>query len=254
VRVLVQVHREVPVTSATIATITGRGVASRGFTGYVYVSLEEGPGAGRPLARTGESAYPLLASAPARVVSLDTTMSDLSQNMQQVTGLLQAALDPNTVVALKQSLTNLEQVTHTLAANNERMERILANAERASVQMQPLLATSQQAAHTLQAQVLPQAQDALVRLDHLTATADARVTTILRNTEQASARFEPLVQSSNEALYALQTQILPEAQRTLARLDQLSATLGDTAVRVRRNPALLVRGGSPAVPGPGEGP
>src|SRR5205085_3823088 len=254
VRVLVQVRREVRVTSATTATIAGGGVASRGFAGYVYVSLEEGPGAGQPLARTGDSAYPLLASAPARVVSLDTTMLDLSQNMQQVTGLLQAALDPDTVVALKQSLSNLQQVTHTLAANNERMERILANAERASVQMQPLLATSQQAAHTLQAQVLPQAQDALVRLDHLTASADARVTTILRNTEQASARFEPLVQSSNEALYVLQTQILPEAQRTLARLDQLSATLGDTAVRVRRNPALLVRGGSPAVAGPGEGP
>ena len=30
--------------------------------------------------------------------------------------------------------------------------------------------------------------------------------------------------------------------------------LGDTAVRLRRNPALLVRGGSPAVAGPGEGP
>src|SRR5205085_4410628 len=47
VRVLVQVRREVPVTSATIATITGRGVASRGFTGYVYVSLEKGPAPAR---------------------------------------------------------------------------------------------------------------------------------------------------------------------------------------------------------------
>jgi ABC-type transporter Mla subunit MlaD len=254
VRVLVQVHRDVPVTSATLATITGRGVASRGFTGYVYVSLDDGAGPGQPLTRASGSDYPLLASTPSRMVSLDTTMNDLSQNMQQVTGLLQAALDPKTLAALKGSLTDLENVTHTLATNNERMDRILANAERASVQVQPLLATSQQAAHTLQAQVLPQAQEALVRLDRLTATADARVSTILRNTEQASARFEPLVQSGNEALYALQTQILPEAQRTLARLDQLSATLGDTAVRVRRNPGLLVRGASPAVPGPGESP
>ena len=240
VRVLVQVRRDVPVTSATIATITGRGMATRGFTGYVYVSLEDEDRPAQPLARAEGSAYALLTNGPARIVSLDTTVSDLSRNVQQVTSTLEAALDPRTIVTFKQSLADLERVTHTLAANNERMERILANAESASTRMQPLLTNSERAVGTLQAQVLPQAQASLVRLDQLSAHADARLT--------------PLLDTSNEAVLLLHTQLLPEAQRTLTHVDQLSTTLGDTIVRVRRNPAVLVRGTGPAPTGPGEGP
>lgn len=254
VRILVQVHRDVPVTSATVATITGRGVAARGFTGYVYVSLEDGPDAGQPLVVAAGSRYPMLATAPSQVVSLDTSIAEVDRNVRQLTHVVEATLDPATLAALKQSLADMEKVTHTLSGNNDRMERILANAERASTQMQPLLQTSQAAVRTLQTEVLPRAQDSFARVDRLAATMDGRMTTILRNTEQASERFEPLVQSGSEALYTLQMQVLPQAQRTLARLDELSGALNDTAVRVRRNPSLLVRGARPAAPGPGEGP
>lgn len=240
VRVLVQVRRGVPVTSATVATITGRGMAARGFTGYVYVSLEDSDRVAQPLAKVDGDAYALLASAPANIVSLDTTVNDLSRNVQQVTTTLEAALDPKTIVSLKQSLSDLERVTHTLAANNERMERILANAERASARVQPLLTDSERAVGTLQSRVLPQAQASLVRLDQLSAHADARLT--------------PLLDTSNEAVLMLHTQLLPEAQRALTHVDQLSTALGDTVVRVRRNPAVLVRGTGPAPSGPGEGP
>ncbi len=243
VRVLVEVGRDVPVSSATIATITGRGLATRGFTGYVYVSLEDSGSAVQPLARDPESAYPLLASAPSRSVSLDTSVSALNDTVQSVNGLLQAALDPPTVAALKQSLASLEKVTRTLSANNDRLSTILVNAEHASQQVQPLLQSSNEAARTLQTQLLPRMQDSLVRIDRLAA-----------GTEQASMRIEPLLLSSQETVRVLQTQLLPEAQRTLSRLDQLSTSLGDTAGRVRRNPALLVRGGAPNPPGPGEGP
>jgi len=240
VQLLVEVRRDIPVTTATVATITGRGLASRGFTGYMYVSLEDNGSAGGPLVAAQGKPYPLLASAPSHIVSLDTSFGELNQTVQSVAGLLQTTLDAPTVAALKQSLASLDKVTHTLAANNERMDRILANAERASQQ--------------LQAQVLPQAQGTLARMDRLTASMDGHVQTILRNTEQASARFEPLLQASTDTVVTLQTQVLPEAQHSLTRLDQLSTSLSDTAVRIRRNPALLVRGTSPAPSGPGEGP
>ena len=246
VQVLVQVRREIPLTSATVATITGRGLATRGFTGYMYVSLEDS-GGGRPLAAAPGQTHAMLTTAPSRIVSLDTTMGELSQSVQAVNTLLQSTLDQQTVATLKQSLASLEKVTHTLADNNARMERILANAERASQQ--------------LQAGVLPQAQGTLARMDRLTAkvdglatTMDAQVKTILRNTEQASARFEPLLQAGTDTFVTLQTQVLPEAQRTLVRMDQLTTALGDTAGRIQRNPSLLVRGSSPAPLGPGEGP
>lgn len=252
VRVLLDVRRDVPVSSATVATITGRGLAARGFTGYVYVNMEDTGAAGHPLVAAAGSPYPVLASAPSQTVSLDTSISRLNDSVQTVSGMLEAALDPRTVASLKQSLASMEQVTHTLAANNRRMEAIIANAERASGQMQPLLQSSMDSVRTLRTEVLPQARSALADIDGLSHAMNERMGAILQNTEQASTRFGPLLQSSSEAVRSLQTQILPEAHRTLTHLDQLSGSMGDTANRIRRNPSLLLRGSAGNAPGPGE--
>jgi phospholipid/cholesterol/gamma-HCH transport system substrate-binding protein len=254
VRVLLEVGRDVPVTSATVATITGRGLATRGFTGYVYVSLEDGTAPGTPLANAPGAPYPLLASAPSRQVSLDTSIKEINDSVQSLNGRVQAALDDRTVASLKQSLASLEKVTSTLSANNARLEQIIANAERASGQLQPLLQSGNASAAMLRNEVLPQVQATVVRIDKLSATMETRMDGILRRTDQASTRLEPLLLSGEEMVRTLQTQVLPEAQRTLLRLDQLSTNLDETAGRVRRNPSLLVRGSAPLPAGPGESP
>ena len=41
VGILLSVEKTAPVTSASVATITSRGLATRGFTGYVYIALED---------------------------------------------------------------------------------------------------------------------------------------------------------------------------------------------------------------------
>ena len=229
VRVVVEVRRDVPVTTATRATITGRGLASRGFTGYVYVSMEESAGAGQPLVAQSGSAYPLIASAPSQTVSLDTSISQLNENVQSAMTLLRGVLDAQTVASLKQSVRNLDEVSGNLAANNDRLRAVLANAQAAAVQMPPLLHASTDMLRSVQTQVLPQAQSSLVRLDST-------------------------ISSTDDTLRAIRMELLPEAQRTVTRLDQLSGSLADSADMIRRNPALLVRGTAAARPGPGESP
>lgn len=252
VRIRISVRRDAPVSSATVATVTSRGLASRGFTGYVYVSLEDRAGPARPLAPAAGEDVAVITAAPSTSVNLDTAIDQMNRNVQGVTATLQAALDPATVTALKQSLAGLQQVTRTLAANNDRLVAILANAERASGQLPPLLQASRASVDTLRTQVLPQAQAAMRELDQLSASANGRLGTILRNTEQASTHFEPLLESSSDALLSLRTQILPEAHRTLTRLDHLSLTLDETVTRIRRNPSVLLRGFPDPVAGPGE--
>jgi phospholipid/cholesterol/gamma-HCH transport system substrate-binding protein len=252
VRVLLELRRDAPVTTATVATVTGRGLATRGFTGYVYVSLEDRGGPGAPLQPPPGGAHPVIASAPPQSVSLDTSIGTLNESVQRVTALLEGVLDRDTVASMKQSAASLEQVTRTLAANNQRIEAILANAERATGRMQPLLQTSGEVLRSLQTQVLPQAQQTLVRMEDLSTSTGQRMGVILDNTERASTRLEPLLQSGNDAVHSLQTQLLPEAHRTLARMEHLSTTLDETAVRIRRNPSVLWRGTSPTPAGPGE--
>jgi ABC-type transporter Mla subunit MlaD len=254
VRILVDVKRDAPVSSSTVATITGRGLAARGFTGYVYVSLEDGDRPGAPLAPATDSPYPVIAAAPSRSASLDVSFQQLNESVQQVNALLQTVLDAQTVASLKQSLASLEQVTHTLAAQDARVGTLIANAERASTQIVPLLQTSSDAARTLQTQVLPQARSALAQLDALSTSANERLAVILRNAQEASTRLPPLLETGNDAVRSLQTQILPQAQRTLVRLDHLSTSLDETGNRIRRNPSVLLRGAGPAPLGPGEAP
>ena len=235
VRVLVSLRKDAPVTSATVATITGRGLAARGFTGYVYINLEEGLAGGQPLRAMGGQPYPVIAAAPTQLVSIDTAVHQMNQDVASVAALLRTTLDPQMVASLKQSLAGLEQVTRLLAANSARFEAVLANAERASAQVQPLLQASQATVRTLQTQLLPQAG------------------TVLQNAERASVRLEPLLLSSQDAVWSLQFQVLPEAERAMTRVDRLSSDLGATVGKIRRDPSVLLRG-TAAVPGPGETP
>lgn len=237
VRILVDVRRDAPVSTATVATITGRGLATRGFTGYVYVNLEDQGAAGQPLA-AAEGQAPRIAVAPGQSNSLDTAISQMGRDVQAATALLQGALDRDTLAALKQTAASLEQVTRTLAANNARLGTTLANAERASVQLQPLLDAHVAALRTVRTQVLPQAQGALGELNALAA--------------RTGTQIDPLLQASTDTMRSLQTQVLPQAYRALDRLDHLSMSMDETASLVRRNPAVLLRGSAGGALGPGE--
>jgi phospholipid/cholesterol/gamma-HCH transport system substrate-binding protein len=197
VSILLSIKKDAPVSTATVATITGRGLATRGFTGYVYVSLENLGAEARPLTAPSGSPFPVIPTAPSRSVNLDTAISQLNQNVQAMTDLVQAVLDQKTIASLKLSVDGLQRVTQTLAANQHKLAATIANGER------------------------------------------------------ASARLEPLLRSSEDSVRMLQGQILPEAYRTLAKLDQLSTSLSDVTAKIKRDPSVVIRGSS-APPGPGE--
>jgi phospholipid/cholesterol/gamma-HCH transport system substrate-binding protein len=174
VNVLLHIRKDAPVTRATVATVTSRGLASKGFTGYVYVSLENDDSAdAQPVAFAGGNPYPQLRTAASRSVNLDTAVSQVNENVQALTTLLQASLDEKTLASLRQSLDGMQQVTRILAANSEKMNAIIVNAERASNRLEPLLESTHQTAKALQTQLLPQAYDALARLDRLSGTLNS---------------------------------------------------------------------------------
>jgi phospholipid/cholesterol/gamma-HCH transport system substrate-binding protein len=198
VSIVLSIDRTAPVTSASVATITSRGLAARGFTGYVYISLEDVGGDSRPLTTRPGEPYPIIPTTSSKAVTLDTAMNQVNKNFQVVTELLESILDKTTVASLKQSADNLQQVTKVLAENTGKLNAIVAN------------------------------------------------------TERASHRFEPLLESSRDTVTALQTQILPEAHKALSNLDNLSSSVNDVATRINRDPSIVIRGTVPPSPGPGE--
>lgn len=228
IRVVLAVREDAPVSAATVATITSRGVATRGFTGYVYVALEDsGTDARRLVARPGEP-YPTIATAASKAMSLDLLVSQLNDNVQSLTVLVHGLLDRDTVAALKESADNLRQVTRTLADNNARLNVLIANGEAASRRLQPLLQSGQQTIDALQP--------------------------LVRSSKDVVDAMQPLLRSSQETVQALQIQVVPQAYRVLTQLDDLAVSLDGVADKVGKDPMSVVRGSPMRRPGPGERP
>jgi phospholipid/cholesterol/gamma-HCH transport system substrate-binding protein len=224
VSLVLSIDKNAPVTSASVATITARGLATRG---YVYISLEDVGLDSKPLTTGPGELYPIIPTTPSKVLTLDTSINQMKDNVQAITELLQSLLDKKAIASLRQSMDNLEQFSNVLAANTETMNSIFANTERASRRFEPLLKSADDTANQLQVKVMPEIHEALTEL-------------------------KPLLESSQDTLSALQMQILPEARNALIHLDALSTTLTGVATRINRDPSILIRGTTPPAPGPGE--
>lgn len=219
VSVVLNVEKGAPVSSSTVATIISRGVAARGFTGYVYVSLEDAGTGTSPLATQPGEPYPVIRTAPPKVVTLDTAVHQVNANVQAATDLMRSLLDKKTVTALRQSIDNLQQVSKALADNSAKLNSIVATAERASRRIEPLLESSQNAVNT--AQDVGRQVGPLLESGQNTAKA----------LQSASGRLGPLLESSQGTVDTIQTQILPQMTKALADLEILSNSFGDLANR-----------------------
>ena len=240
VRILLEVDKDAPINTATVATITARGLATRGFTGYVYILLENVGTDYRPLTVAAGKRYPQIPSLPSRSVNLDTAISQVNQNVQALTDLLRTMLDEDTIASFKRAVGNMQEVTRMLADNQQRLNTIIANTEQASGRLSPLLDRSTDTVQALQ------------QVSHMLATNQERLNAIIVNTEQASGRLGPLLDSSSNSVNALQLQVLPEAYRTMATLNRLSNSMNRLTDKIDRNPAILLRGSTPPPLGPGE--
>jgi phospholipid/cholesterol/gamma-HCH transport system substrate-binding protein len=227
VAIVLRIDKSAPVTSASVATITSRGLATRGYTGYVYISLDDVGIDSRPLATRSGEPYPIIRTAPSKVITLDTSINQVKDNVQVITALLQSVLDKKTIMSLQQSVDSLQKLSKTLADNTQKLNSIVANTERASHRLEPLLKSGDDTLRQIQTQIVPEVHEALTNL-------------------------ELLVESSHDTVSALQMQILPEARKTLINLDNLSTTFTGVATKINRDPSILIRGTTPPPPGPGE--
>jgi phospholipid/cholesterol/gamma-HCH transport system substrate-binding protein len=227
VSIVLRIDKNAPVTSASVATITSRGLATLGYTGYVYISLDDFGVDFRPLTTRPGEQCPVIRTAPSKVITLDTSINQVKDNVQSITDVLQSLFDKKTLASLKQSVDSLQQVTKALAGDTEKLNSIVANTERASHRFEPLLKSADDTVSELRTKIVPGVQKTLTTL-------------------------EPLLESSHDTVSALQTQILPEARNELIKLDNLTTTLTGVATKLNRDPSILIRGTTPPPPGPGE--
>jgi phospholipid/cholesterol/gamma-HCH transport system substrate-binding protein len=163
VALLLNVKSTTPVTQGTIATLQTRGV-----TGTTFIALKDKSENLTPIPILSGEDFPVIKTGPSLFMRLDTALSQLSDNLREVTVSIRSLLDKENQQNIKEILLNIQKVTGSLAANNERMDRILANTEKASRDFIPLVKTTANAMHMFEMQTLPATYQLVSNLDSIT--------------------------------------------------------------------------------------
>jgi len=156
VNLLLDIETDIPITEGTTATLM-----SQGMTGIAYIGLRNN-GDMTPLHILPGEHYPIIRTTPSLMMRLDTVITTLSMNLNDVSKELQAILDLENRQAIKETLQNLNQVSAMLAANTEQMNQTLKstnvfmeNAAKASQQFPMIFRDSQNVMRTLNERTLP---------------------------------------------------------------------------------------------------
>lgn len=150
VQLLLMIKKNTPVTRGTVATL-----AIRGITNITFIALRDRGTDLRPVIKSSNQPYPVIKSGPSLFTRLDIALSRLANNFRQVSESLNTLLDKQNLQALKKTLANLDQVTFILKENNERLNVIIENTSKATLQLTPFFTSSLNTAQLLQNQTLP---------------------------------------------------------------------------------------------------
>ena len=102
VGLLLKIKANTPITEGTAASLN-----TRGLTGITYIALKDKGTNIRPLKAKAGQRYPVIKTAPSLFLQLDTALSKLNDNVQQVSESLQSLLDKDNLRSVKQILQNL---------------------------------------------------------------------------------------------------------------------------------------------------
>lgn len=220
VLVLLAIQEDTPIKRDTEAVLK-----TQGFTGIAYVELSGGSADAPPLtAPDGE--YPVIASKPSLSARLENVMSSVLANVDRTTRNVNALLDEENMAAVKSTLRDVSALAHTLAAQKDAINTTLGNVSQASQQITPLI---QRVART---------SEAVERMANEAGTASRKAGTA--------------VDAAGAGMKRLSGETLPEVERLLAELNELSASLRRLTDQTERNPAGFLLGRQPTPPGPGE--
>lgn len=219
VEILVEIKKEIPITKGTVAILTARGLTSRGFTGFVYVDLQEEGSNNALLPTLPGHQYPIIPIKPSNIASLDSTIDQMNQNLLTMTELIHSVFDQENRDLFRTILLDLKEVTHTLSLHSQKLGSLLDNTE---------------------------------KVTGMLANNNQRLEAILINTEKASYHIEPFLKSGQNTLMMLESRTLPAASEALTNLNAVSNTLVNFVNELKQDPSVLIRGKAPPIPGPGE--
>lgn len=198
VKIVLAIQPAIPITMGTRARIISRGLASRGFTGYIYVLLEGSDKDNRRLVAMPGQTYPVIPTLPSQGGSLDLALFDMKDEVNDLAKVLESTLDKEARHSLKKILTNMEQITNMLLQNNQRLNTLVINTEKASYQFSAFMESGTRTMTVLETQILPEVYQVLANANSLAQTAGNMAATIERDPSVLLRGTSPAVRGPGE--------------------------------------------------------
>lgn len=221
VQLTLGIARGTPIKTDTVALLQ-----THGLTGLTFVELTGGSKTSLPLNKQNGEDYPVIKTGPSLMTRLDSSVSSLLANLNQSSARINSLLDEQNLKSIKHTLTDIETLTHTLAARQKTIDTGITDA-----------------GHTLHNAAL--ASDELpIRIEH-SAAAFERMADELSKTSASARTALNGAQQINDVT-------LPEINELVSELRDLTTSLRRMSGELEDNPGILVHGKTGEKRGPGE--
>lgn len=228
VRLTFSIERGTPIKADTVAVLK-----TQGLTGIAYVELGGGSRDAPQLQVSPSEPYPVIRTKPSLSTRLENVLTTVLKKVDHTSGNIDALLSDDNRAALKSALKDMATVAHTVAAHKGEIDagianaaRTAENAARGTAQMGPVIAR------------IGRAAEAVEKSGSDLALASASAAKTVGAVGADAKRFA--------------ADTLPEIQRLLSELSDLSNSLRRLSEQTTSDPAGLLRGRSPLPDGPGE--
>jgi len=228
VRLEFAIEQGTPIKIDTIATLK-----SQGLTGIAYIDLSGGTNTSPILEPKNAPPYPVIKVGPSLLGRLDTGLSGIISNLNKATENINNLLDEENRKALKQTLSGMATLANTLTAHKAELDRSAANAA----------LTMENAA-----QFSAQLPALIVKIGRTTEIIDK----LAQDTAYVSTSVRKSLDDTAPNVTRFVNEGLPELERMMVSIRELTASLQLVTEQIERNPGVLLRGKEERQHGPGE--
>ena len=229
VRVRISIAEDVPVLKGTTAVVEGVG-----FTGVSQIALSGAMQGAAKIVEIGPYGVPVIPSRVGGFGALLANAPELLNNISKLTERLAEVLDTENRNSIAGILRNADRATGVLADRAPEIAKTIAEARNMLVA----------ATATLQKiDKLAGDTDALLTSDGKPLIADLR--TAIKTAEATLQRVDDVARAATPGLEMLSTETLPETNRLVRDLRELTASLGAVAAKLDEDPAGALLGGRP---------
>ncbi len=222
------IERGTPIKTDTVAVLK-----TQGLTGIAYVELAGGSRDAPLLPPSAGAPYPVIRTKPSLSARLENVLTTVLTKLDRTSSNIDALLSPANRAALTSALADIATVTRTIAARKDDIDAGIVNAAktadhsaRVTAQLGPIV------------ERMGRAANAVEKMGNEVALAGTATSKTVNAVGGEAQRFA--------------ADTLPEIQRLVGELSDLSNSLRRLSEQTARDPAGLIRGRSPVPNGPGE--